>query len=315
MELLENSGSLALRQHRDVRRGCMLAQSATPYFELTMTAITKFLSIYLRSRARGSYRTTMFLSERLKSLQSVAIRTEWGVLYADLRISSSHGILADPRSSSGEDLVMKRFVREGDIVFDIGAHLGFYTLLLSGLVGQSGKVYSFEPNAELLPSLGRTVALMDNVDLIQIALSNTAGEETLYIPEDASMASLSDWTDGIGGKVHAVSCEKATIDDLVSAGKLRMPNFIKCDVEGGELSVFKGAQKTLDRCEAPAILFELNTKAATAFGSDTIESLSFIRSLPKAKYRILEVSPSGLRELPDAVPAYTNVVAIPETRL
>ena len=106
---------------------------------------------YYRTRLRGSYRLTNFLAQRLSSLQCVPIQTESGILYADLRITSSHGILANPKSDSGEDLVMRKFVKPGNTVFDIGAHLGLYTLLLSELVGEKGIVFAFEPNPELLP--------------------------------------------------------------------------------------------------------------------------------------------------------------------
>ncbi len=66
---------------------------------------------------------------------------------------------------------------------------------------------------------------------------------------------------------------------MVEAGELPVPHFIKCDVEGAELSVFKGAIKTLDRTDAPVLLFELNTKAAAAFGSTTSEYFDLLRSL------------------------------------
>ncbi len=121
-----------------------------------MSILTKFLAAYYRSGLRGSYRITDLLAGRLKSLQCVPIETENGVVFGDLRISSARGILAYPQSQSGEHLVMQRFVNKGDVVFDIGAHLGFYTLLLSNLVGPQGKVFAFEPNPELLPSLERS---------------------------------------------------------------------------------------------------------------------------------------------------------------
>lgn len=279
-----------------------------------MSLLIKFLAAYNRSGMRGSYRLTSVLADRLRSLHCVPIQTASGLLYADLRISSSRGILAYPKSRSGEDIVMRQFVREGDVVFDIGAHLGFYTLLLSELAGKNGKVIAFEPNLELLPSLRRTVEALENVELITAALSDSAGEIELFVPEDASMASLSDWTDGIAGKVHKVTCETHRLDDLVETRRIDNPSFIKCDVEGAELSVFKGAAKTLDRADAPVIMFEANAKAAAAFGWRISDYFDYLESQKKACYEFFEVSPDGISELVSKEIEYANVVAVPAAR-
>jgi FkbM family methyltransferase len=279
-----------------------------------MSFLINFLAAYNRSGLRGSYRLTNFLAHRLKSLQNLPIQTENGILYADLRISSSRGILANPKSLTGEDLIMKRFVKKGDIVFDIGAHLGFYTLLLSKLVGETGKVFAFEPNSELLPSLKQTLAALSNVELFQIALSDKKGKINLFVPDDASMASLSNWTDGNGGDVHTVICEMERMDDLIEMGKLLVPQFIKCDVEGAELSVFSGALKTLNRTDAPIIMFELNERAARSFGTTVKEYFELLESLDKPKYDFFEVLPNGLKILRSREIEYTNVIAIPKAK-
>jgi len=247
----------------------------------------------------------------MKSLQQLPISTPDGTLIADLRISSSRGILAHPECRSGEDKVMKRFVGNGDVVFDIGAHFGFYTLLLSKLVGDTGAVHAFEPNQELLQSLESTIEFLDNVDLHRVALSDRSGTIELYVPEDASMASLSDWTGGIGGKVHSVSCEMRVLDEMLDAGLVKLPSFIKCDVEGAELLVFAGAKKILDRVDAPVVLFELNRKAAESFGAKTSDYFAFFESLENPGYTFLEVAQEGVRPLETRDIEYTNVIAVP----
>lgn len=279
-----------------------------------MPLLTKLLGFYNARGWRGGNRLTDFLSKRLKSLQNVAIFTESGTLYADLRISSARGILAHPKSQSGEDLVMQKFVQKGDAVFDIGAHFGFYTLLLSELVGEKGKVFAFEPNRELLPSLRKTIRTLANVELREIALSDRDGKVNLFVPEDASMASLSDWTGGIAGNVHTVRCEMRRLDDLVEAGELPVPHFIKCDVEGAELAVFTGATKTLSRTDAPIILFEVNAKAAKSFSTNVKDYFDFLESLENPRYKFFEVLRTGIKDLSLWEIEYTNVVAIPKQK-
>jgi FkbM family methyltransferase len=280
-----------------------------------MPLVTKLLAIYNRSGLPGAYRLTNYLAQRFKSLQCVSIQTESGLLYADLRISSSHGLLANPKSLSGEDKLMRKVVKKGDTVFDIGAHLGLYTLLLSELVGQTGKVFAFEPNPELLPTLRKTVNSTQNIDLINVALSDSKGETTIFIPEDASMASLRNWTCGIAGRVHQVECKMRKIDDLVEEGKIYLPQFIKCDVEGGELSVFKGGIKTINRIDAPIILFEVNAKAAREFRIGTVSYFDFLESLEHPEYSFFEVFNKGVKVLSSKEIEYKNIIAVPKAKL
>jgi FkbM family methyltransferase len=280
-----------------------------------MTLLSRFIGAYYRSGLRGSNRVSDFLSHRFASLQNVPIEVDGGTLYADLRISAARGILAEPRCQSGEDRAMRHLVRPGDAVYDIGAHLGFYTLLLAELVGETGKVCGFEPNPELLPSLKRTLSEKTNVDLFEFALSDSIGTIDLFVPEDATMASLSDWTKGLAGNVYTVSCEMFTIDHLVAAEKIPTPQFIKCDVEGAELSVFMGGMKTLDRVDAPVVLFEVNAAAANAAGTTPEDYFEFFESLHAPDYTFFEVFRDGIKVLASRWMKYANVVAVPRTRL
>ena len=280
-----------------------------------MSLIVKALAAYNRTGLRGSYRVSDFLARRMKALHCVPLEVEGGTLYADLRISTARGILANPKSSSGEDNVMRRFVHPGDAVFDIGAHLGFYTLLLSSLTGDRGKVFAFEPNSELLPSLRRTLRDVGNVRLFECALSDQKGDVELFVPEDASMASLTDWTDGLGGRVKSIKCETNVLDEMFQAGMIPSPKFIKCDVEGAELSVLAGARNLLNQREAPVVMFELNRKAASAFGRETNEYFEYFESLERAEYSLFEVVQAGIRSLNSRDLEYTNIVAVPKAIL
>lgn len=271
--------------------------------------IVKILAAYLYRRWRGSYRLTRLLAARFRFLQSLPVETENGTIVLDLRIGSAHGILAGNMSYTGEKDVIKRFVREGDVAFDIGAHLGLYTLPMSNSVGKGGSVYAFEPNHELLPSLRKTVSSLENVELLPLALSDKAGVVDLFVPEDASMASLSDWTEGMG--VYKTRCEMATLDDLLEQGKIRRPQFIKCDVEGAEFGVFNGGRSMLNREDAPILMFELNKQAAKSFGKSTGDYFDLLESLDKPGYRFYEVRGSGIEELRSRDIPYTNVLAIP----
>ena len=279
-----------------------------------MSLLVKFLAKYYKSKLRGSWRLTDFLTRRFDYLHDFTIETENGKIFGDLRIPSSRAILANPKIYSGEDIVMQNFIKQSDVVFDIGAHLGLFTLLMSKLAGEKGRVYAFEPNPTLLPSLTKTIDRLPNVKLFPVALSDSKGKRTLFIPEDPSMASISNWTNGNAGEVAEVICEVEMLDNLLNENKVTIPQFIKCDVEGAELSIFNGAKTILNRTDAPVVMFEIIKKAAISFNKNTTDYFDFIESLEKPKYKFYEILPQGIQKLKSRDIDYANILAVPEVK-
>jgi len=267
-----------------------------------------------RLKLTGCTRLTLFLASHLKSLQAVPLHLPDGTLYADLRVLTTHGLLAVGCISSGEDVVMKRMLREGDVALDVGAHIGVYTLLLARLVGDRGNVYAFEPNPEVLMALRRTLSALPNTTLCEYGLSDRKQHAVLVVPEDKSMASLADWTDGLGGLTHKVECDLRRLDDLVDARQLPLPDFIKCDVEGAEPFVFRGGCKTLNRVDAPIIMFEANAQSSRAFGNHERSAVEFLGSLELAKYKFHRILPNGDLVVLSGRLGHANLLAVPESR-
>jgi FkbM family methyltransferase len=214
--------------------------------------------------------------------------------------------------------LMRRLVGSGDVAFDIGAHFGEHTVLLSGLVGPNGRVFAFEANPERIPGLQRTTAALGNASVYAYALSDRAARSTLFVPELHSCASLSDWTEGQGGHTRQLKCEQRRLDDIVAEQQLPRPDFIKCDVEGAELLVFRGSQNLLDRPDAPIVLFERNRKAARAFGFAVSEASDFLVHLPSAGYSLYQIDGAAklAATMPDApYHKVSNLVAVPAGRM
>ena len=279
---------------------------------------------YLKSGLRGSTRCTFAFARRLKALQAVPIVVnERQQLWIDLRDGLSHFLLAgSPWATvpweSDEQVLMSRLVRSGDVVFDIGAHIGLHTVLLSELVGSTGVVHAFEPNAGKAAPLARTVATLPNATLHAFAVGESEGCAALYIPEDESMTSLADWTYGREWNRRRTTCEVKRLDDLVTCGELQTPDFMKCDVEGGELAVLRGGRAMLDRTEAPILLYEVNEWAAQCFGLSMLAATDFLRGLSRAKYSIFHAQDSGRTLTPYQNPELGdcfNLIAIPASRL
>jgi FkbM family methyltransferase len=289
-----------------------------------MTIVASLLRAGLRAQVRGSTRASFALARWLPSLHAVpVVINERQTMFVDLRNGLTHELLAGSPWKSvpwepDEQAVMRAVVRPGDVVADIGANIGLHTALLADLVGPAGHVHAFEPNGDLLHPLRRTAGHAGNVTVHGVGLGDKAEVRDFYIPEDLSMASLADWTEGRVGDVHVGSCEIRVLDDLVRDGKVGLPRFIKCDVEGAETLAFRGARDTLNRPDAAIVLYEANARSAQAFGFSIETATSVLRGLSAARFEIFHVQPNGsVVALPDFQGDcdHYNLLAVPAARL
>ena len=150
-------------------------------------------------------------------------------------------------------------IQPGNTVVDIGAHKGAYTYWLRKRVGTSGKVISFEPQPELAKYLTDMVGLYKwkNVSVENSGLSSEIGQMTLHIPSHSpSPGATFEKKFSARDVVRTHSVEVTTLDEYVNRNipKERI-TFIKCDVEGHEFEVFKGAENIL-RDQKPILMFE-----------------------------------------------------------
>lgn len=138
----------------------------------------------------------------------------------------------------------QKFVRPGHVLFDLGANVGFYTLLGSLLVGTTGRVIAFEPAQRNISYLRRHIDLnhIANCDVFEVAVSSSDGTaffETSALPV---MGHISQPGHGAGYQVQTMM-----LDHLVDNGTIPVPNVIKCDIEGGEYEALMGARNALRR--------------------------------------------------------------------
>ena len=145
--------------------------------------------------------------------------------------------------------LFERTIREGDVVFDIGANVGFYTLLSSILVGGKGTVYAFEPLPQNLVYLKKHIQLnqIGNVVIIEAAVCETSGESSFTRRGATSHIS----------QAGSLFVKTVSLDDLFSCGTIPAPNCLKIDVEGGELSALLGMTRLI-RESRPKIFLELH---------------------------------------------------------
>lgn len=162
-----------------------------------------------------------------------------------------------------ESTMMENLVSDGDIFFDIGANIGWYSINIAAS-RRATKVYCFEPIPKTYKSLSVNLELnaVPNVMAHNFGFSNQAGEFPFYYyPEGSGNASSANVTDRVD--VECVQCRVRTLDDYTTETGTHV-DFIKCDVEGAELLVFQGGLKTIER-DKPIVFSEILRKWSKKF--------------------------------------------------
>jgi FkbM family methyltransferase len=185
-----------------------------------------------------------------------------------------------------------RFLRPGMTVLDIGAHHGFYTLFFSKLVGPTGKVIAFEPSPRERRALRLNVGLnrCKNVVIQGLALGNKEGESNLYVVNRHETGCNSLQPPAVREATSTVPVHVISLDQWLAAHHLGSVDFVKLDVEGGELSVLQGAEKLLERRPRPVILAEVQDIRTQPWGYRAREIISF---LSDKGYRWFSISADG----------------------
>jgi FkbM family methyltransferase len=180
------------------------------------------------------------------------------------------------------------YLKAGDIFIDVGAHLGYFTLLASVKVGPEGQIHSFEPCRDTWMYLERNIALsrLKNVRANCLALSDRIELRELCVAMDGHAAwnSFADRLPGISFVKQQVPCD--TLDHYVQEHIGRKPiSLIKIDVEGWECHVLKGGIETLSSPDAPTLLIEFSSVISDRAGSSVQRLRNVLLDLGYMLYR------------------------------
>jgi len=165
-------------------------------------------------------------------------------------------------------------IKKNDVVLDIGANIGYYTLIAAKLVGENGVVFAFEPEPTNFALLKRNVEIngYKNVILVQKAVSNKTGKVKLYLSErNLGDHRIYNSQDGR----QSIEIEAIRLDDYFKDynGKI---DFIKMDVQGSEGGVFQGGSRVLKKNKDVKVVTEFWPVGLKRFGIDAEEYLKLI---------------------------------------
>lgn len=180
--------------------------------------------------------------------------------------------------------LFKKAVKPGHIVVDLGANIGYFTLLAAKLIGEDGKVFSFEPEPKNFGYLKKNIELnhYKNVFAYQKAVSNNVGKTKLFICAYDSghhtinhFEGIEAYRQGRRGETKEIEIDMVTLDNFL-ADKTGRVDIIKIDVEGAEALAIEGMEETIKKNKNIIIFLEYFPLLIKKMGSSPqqlIESL------------------------------------------
>ena len=215
-----------------------------------------------------------------------------------------------------ETALLEKELKEGQTFVDIGANIGYYTLIAAGRVGPGGKVYAFEPDPANFRLLQKNVETngYTNVVLVNKAVSDKNGKLRLYLnPANRGDHRVYDSKDGRQSlEIGTVALDRffKTLD--------RKIHFIKMDIQGAEASAFAGMKGLVRANKGLKLVTEFSPASLKLAGNDPAK---YVRNLQKSGFRLFEISeknssvkpvtPAGLLNRPwGGTEDYTNLFCV-----
>lgn len=253
-----------------------------------------FLGRHVRVRGMGRLLGAMYpCSERSRRfVQGVRERNDGLKFDADTRQVIDWAQLFLGEYEAHLRPIFQTFLTSGAVAVDVGANVGAHTLTLAELVGKDGRIFAFEPNPAIRRRLERNLELnhFTQVTVHDCALGDTEGSMSLRVPaagsDEASNPGLASLV-ALDTPHDLVEVAVCRLDDLLD-GSIERLDLLKVDVQGFEMSVFRGMTDVLQRFR-PVIVFEYEKWAWDKAGDSLDCALEFfaghsyvVRQLGKA---------------------------------
>lgn len=213
---------------------------------------------------------------------------------------------------TAERAFVQNFLKAGMTVLDVGAHHGLYALLASKHVGRTGKVTAFEPSPRERRALLLNLRLnrTKNVTVESVALGSRNTETQLYVVDRQETGCNSLRPPVTSCATSTTKVQVRRLDDWATEHEMDHIDFIKLDVEGGELEFLKGAERFLMGSKRPVILAEVQDIRTQPWGYSAKEIIEYLKERNFVWFRIC--ADGHLEALDCSTQEYDgNFVAVP----
>jgi FkbM family methyltransferase len=200
---------------------------------------------------------------------------------------------------AAETRIIRSLLRPGSIFFDLGANVGYFTLLAASAVGPAGQVHAFEPiteNTDVITwNLTHNCLRNTVVNTVGVSDGSTA---TLLVIKPLGFGS-SAWASitmtHSDDNTEPVTVPAVAIDDYVAQHVIAAVTLMKIDVEGAEMLALRGAERLLSRPDAPDVICEVNPRLLRRIGIEPHEVSDRLRG---HGYALRAVTQRGLKSVP-----------------
>jgi len=222
----------------------------------------------------------------LKPAGVVLVEVQGSKMYVDSRDTGIAPFLLEWESyEKYETALFKRLVDKGMVVVDIGANIGYYTLLAAHLVGEEGKVFAFEPDPYNYSLLCRNIKVNGyrNVIPVQKAVSNEFGETKLFL--DRSNLGGHSLSEANVDLRDTITVEATSLDEYFKNGDCKV-DVIKIDVQGLEMKVLEGMTNLINRNDNLKIITEFWPMGIRNSGSSP---MVFLNRLIECGFKLYQI--------------------------
>jgi FkbM family methyltransferase len=216
------------------------------------------------------------IKQQHSSLRTV-IDYDRGLINVDTSLLGEYKIFFFCHWEAALASLIKYIVKPGDLCLDIGANIGAITLVMSFATGRKGKVIAIEPHPRMVERLRANIDLnrLDNVSVMPVALSDTAGRTTLYAAEEDHFHQGRSSLKPSQGINIEISVEKITGEMLQDEIGNHLCKFIKIDVEGHDFIVLKELEYIIAK-HRPHLIFEYHRDRWQDYNCDIQQAVEFI---------------------------------------
>jgi len=213
---------------------------------------------------------------------------------------------------------MRLLVQPGDTALDVGANLGLYSILLSRLCGPTGHVWAFEPVPDTCWRLRESLALnrCENVTPVQAAVCEKSGTVLINVYEprfaEWNMLGVAPPRSANGKMVRpcqSIDVPSLTLDEFCDTQRIERISFLKVDVEGFELSVFRGAERLLREHRVDYICFEFANELLKTAGVEGRRVFEELEAHGYLAYRFDKTAGKFQGPIQDSSEIWTNFFA------